>query len=294
MFPHGGSANELTRWATAASLVENGSFEISWTEPLIGKKCGYGAGRREDLFQQGPRDRCLAAPLYALRQDLCWAAKRLKHIRTRWFVMRLFIGHASTSSSRALARKGADEFSWRRSSSRHRSFSIACCFSRTSLLPCSSISPFACFTMPAALLLKRCFWAGLLSGVAVTSEFSAIFAIFVFAAGLLFTGKRERYRRLSYFILGGAPFALLLLLYNNSLFGSPFSISYAHESFPEWAGVRVRAFRHRLSDTQTGFCCLSPARGLLFLLTDSHSVGHCSFQLARATKTSGIGSRFVR
>jgi len=24
MFPHGGSANELTRWATAASLVERG------------------------------------------------------------------------------------------------------------------------------------------------------------------------------------------------------------------------------------------------------------------------------
>lgn len=29
MFPHGGSANELTRWATAASLVEKDSFEIS-------------------------------------------------------------------------------------------------------------------------------------------------------------------------------------------------------------------------------------------------------------------------
>ncbi len=36
MFPHSSSANELTRWATAASIVEKGSFDIAWIEPLIG------------------------------------------------------------------------------------------------------------------------------------------------------------------------------------------------------------------------------------------------------------------
>ena len=47
MFPHGGSANELTRWATAASIVEKGSFDIAWTEPLIGPNV--------DTARVGPR-----------------------------------------------------------------------------------------------------------------------------------------------------------------------------------------------------------------------------------------------
>ncbi|MGI8669813.1 MAG: hypothetical protein ACR2J3_08190 [Aridibacter sp.] len=38
LFSNNGSANDLTRWATTVSLVENTSFEISWTKDLIGDR----------------------------------------------------------------------------------------------------------------------------------------------------------------------------------------------------------------------------------------------------------------
>jgi hypothetical protein len=36
VYPHFPSANELSRWATVASLVEHRTLETSWSQPLIG------------------------------------------------------------------------------------------------------------------------------------------------------------------------------------------------------------------------------------------------------------------
>ncbi|PYJ07066.1 MAG: hypothetical protein DMF06_16785 [Verrucomicrobia bacterium] len=266
MFPHGGSANELTRWATAASLVENGSFEISWTEPLLGKNVDTAVVGEKTYSNKAPGTAVLAAPFYALSRIFV-GPPNASNIRTSWFLMRLFIGTLPLLLLGLwLYRKGADEFSL-------ATFLFATPLFLYSLLFFSHVFVAVLVYFAFRLLydagggsLKKCFWAGVLSGVAVTSEFSAVFAIFVFAAGLLFTGKRERYRRLSYFILGGAPFALILLLYNNALFGSPFSISYAHESFPEWAGVASQGvFGIGFPTLSNGILLLlSPSRGLLF------------------------------
>lgn len=266
MFPHGGSANELTRWATAASLVENGSFEISWTEPLIGKNVDTARVGEKTYSNKAPGTAVLAAPLYALSRIFV-GPPNASNIRTSWFVMRLFIGTLPLLLLGLwLHRKGADEFSLATLLFATPLFLYSLLFFSHVFVAVLVYFAFRLLYDAGGASLKKCFWAGLLSGVAVTSEFSAIFAIFVFAAGLLFTGKRERYRRLSYFILGGAPSALLLLLYNNSLFGSPFSISYAHESFPEWAGVASQGvFGIGVPTLSNGLLLLlSPARGLLF------------------------------
>ena len=266
MFPHGGSANELTRWATAASLVENGSFEISWTEPLLGKNVDTAVVGEKTYSNKAPGTAVLAAPFYALSRIFV-GPPNASNIRTSWFLMRLFIGTLPLLLLGLwLYRKGADEFSL-------ATFLFATPLFLYSLLFFSHVFVAVLVYFAFRLLydagggsLKKCFWAGVLSGVAVTSEFSSIFAILVFAAGLLFTAKRERYRRVSYFVLGGAPFALLLLLYNNALFGSPFSISYAHESFPEWAGVASQGvFGIGFPTLSNGILLLlSPSRGLLF------------------------------
>jgi hypothetical protein len=108
--------------------------------------------------------------------------------------------------------------------------------------------------------------AGVLSGLAVISEFPAVFPVAVFAIGILFMDKRERVARLGYFVLGGLPFAIFLLGYNNSLFGSPFSFSYAHETFPEWAEVaNTGVFGIGFPTISNLFLLLlSPSRGLFF------------------------------
>ena len=90
MFPHGGSANELTRWATAASLVEKGSFEISWTEDLIGKNVDTARIGDKTYSNKPPGTAVLAAPFYALTRIFI-GAPDASNIRISWFVMRFFL-----------------------------------------------------------------------------------------------------------------------------------------------------------------------------------------------------------
>ena len=110
------------------------------------------------------------------------------------------------------------------------------------------------------------FVAGLLCGIAVISEFPAVIPAAVFGVGLIFADKRERLKRPFYFLLGGLPFALLLGWYNHALFGSAFSFSYSHESFPEWAEVAGRGvFGIGWPSLSNLYLLLvSPSRGLFF------------------------------
>ena len=113
---------------------------------------------------------------------------------------------------------------------------------------------------------RNCLLAGFLSGLAVISEFPAVFAVIVFGIGLFFTDKRERNNRVLSYAIGGLPFLIFLLVYNNALFGSPFSFSYAHESFPEWAEVAGQGvFGIGIPSPANFFLLLfSPSRGLFF------------------------------
>jgi hypothetical protein len=266
MFPHGGSANELTRWATAASLIEHRSFEISWTESLIGKNVDTARVGDALYSNKAPGTAVLAAPLYALTRIFV-GPPNPSNIRTSWFVMRLLIG---TLPLFLLAlwfyRKKGDEFSLATVLFATPLFLYSLLFFSHVFVAVLVYFAFCLLFDAGGTTPKKCLWAGLLSGLAVTCEFSSLFAILIFVAGLLFTGKRERYRRVAFFVLGGVPFAILLLIYNNSLFGSPFSVSYAHEGFPEWAEVASQGVFGIGFPTPSNalLLLLSPARGLLF------------------------------
>src|SRR5580765_3168976 len=90
MYPHGGSANELTRWATAASIVEQGSFEISWTEPLIGPNVDTAKVGDKFYSNKAPAPAILAAPVYALTRIFI-GPPTASNIRISWFMMRFFL-----------------------------------------------------------------------------------------------------------------------------------------------------------------------------------------------------------
>lgn len=266
MFPHGGSANELTRWATAASIVEKQSFEISWTENLIGKNVDTAVINNQTYSNKAPGTAIVAVPFYALTRIFI-GEPNASNIRTSWFVMRFFV---STLSLLLLAfwlyKKDADALSlsallfatplfvYSLLFFSHVFVAVAVYFAFRFLYDGEKVSP------------RKCLYAGLLGGLAVVSEFPAVFAIAVFGIGLFFTEKNERAKRLLWFALGGLPFLIFLLIYNNALFGSPFSMSYAHESFPEWAEVAGQGvFGINFPTPQNFFLLLlSPSRGLLF------------------------------
>lgn len=266
MFPHGGSANELTRWATVVSLVERGTFEISETEKLIGKNVDTAKLGNYTYSNKAPGTAILATPFYAVTRIFI-GAPDASNIRISWFVMRFAV---STLPLFILAfwlyRREADAFSL-------ATLLFATPLFVYSLLFFSHVSV-AVFIYLAFRLLydkdfttkRNCLTAGFLSGFAVISEFPAVFPVLVFGIGLFFTDKRERRDRILFYALGGLPFLIFLLVYNNALFGSPFSMSYAHESFPEWAEVAGQGVFGINFPTPYNFflLLLSPSRGLFF------------------------------
>ena len=266
MYPHGGSANELTRWATAASIVEKGSFEISWTEPLIGPNVDAAIVDGRVYSNKPPGGALLGVPAYAAAR-LFVGPPTASNIRVTWLAMRLLV---STLPLLLLAfwlyKKGTDEFG------------LAVLLFATPLAVygvllfshvLAAVLVYAAFRLlydDGELTGKRLILAGAASGAAVITEFPALFAIAVFGAGLLFTDRVGLAKRVGLFVAGGAPFAGILLIYNKVLFGSALSFSYAHERLPEWAEVASKGVLGIGLPTPSNFYLLlaSPSRGLLF------------------------------
>jgi hypothetical protein len=266
IFPHGGSANELTRWATAASLIEKSSFEITWTEDLIGKNVDTARVGDKTYSNKPPGTAVLAAPVYALTRVFV-GAPDASNIRISWLAMRFFI---STLPLLLLGlwlySRDTDEMS------------LAALFFATPLFVYSLL--FFSHVLVAVLLyfafrllydterifLRNCVLGGLLCGFAVACEFPAIVPVAVFGAGLFFADRRSWFQNIFFFALGGAPFAVLLLVYNYAVFGSPFALSYAYETFPEWAEVAGQGVFGISYPTLSNIylLLLSPARGLFF------------------------------
>lgn len=266
MFPHGGSANELTRWATTASLVEKHSFEISWTESLIGPQVDTAKIDNRVYSNKAPAPAVLAVPFYFIT-SLFIGPPNAENIRISWFVMRLFVGTIPVLLLGFwLSRQKADAISL-------STFLFATPLFLYSLLLFShalvAVLIYFAFrflfdgTKPG---LKQCVGAGVLSGLAVASEFPAIVAVAVFTIGLALMKGRDRTRRLLLFVAGGFPFAVALMIYNYQLFGSPFALSYMHESFAEWAEVSNRGVLGvSFPSPGNAFLLLfSPSRGLFF------------------------------
>lgn len=268
MFPHGGSANELTRWAAAASLVEKGSFEISWTEDLIGKNVDTARVNDKTYSNKPPGTAVLAAPFYAVTR-LFIGAPDASNIRVSWFVMRFFL---STVPLLILGfwlyTRESDEVSLAALMFGTPLFVYSLLFFSHVLVAVLLYFAFRLLYDTERIFLRNCVAAGLLCGFAVTCEFTAIVPVLVFGVGLIFADRRNEnlWQNPFFFALGGLPFAVLLLIYNYSIFGSPFTTSYAFETFPEWAEVAGQGVFGIGFPTLSNIYLLlfSPSRGLFF------------------------------
>ena len=268
MFPHGGSANELTRWATAVSLVERSSFEISWSEDLIGKNVDTARVGDKTYSNKPPGTAVLAAPVYALTRIFI-GAPDASNIRISWFVMRLFL---STLPLLLLGfwlyNRDSDEVSLAALLFATPLFVYSLLFFSHVLVAVLLYFAFRLLYDTERIFLRNCVLAGFLCGFAVTCEFPAVVPVLIFAIGLFFADKRNesRWQNVFFFALGGLPFALFLLIYNYAIFGSPFALSYAYESFPEWAEVAGQGVFGIGFPTLSNIYLLlfSPSRGLFF------------------------------
>jgi hypothetical protein len=236
VFPHFVSPNELTRWALVASVVEHGTIEVSAVASILGP-------RFEDLAvidgrqysNKAPGAALIAAPGYLVvrpfigppsRENLRVALTAMRWSGTTIPLVLMFI-----AAARAARRRGGDA-----------AFAIAVIALATPLLAYGlllfSHALVGAALFGAWLLLyverKWAVAAGALIGVAVAAEYPVVLAAAVLAGGLLL--QRE-WRRLALVIAGGAPFAILLAVYQHAAFGSITASPYLYEKSPEYRAL---------------------------------------------------------
>jgi hypothetical protein len=239
-----------TNWASAASLVERGSFDISWARPLTGTSDNAISIGENAYSADAPGIAVVGAPVYALTR-LVVGPPTESNLRTSLFVMRLCLATLPLLLVAVwLYSRETDDLSL------------------ATLLFATPLFVYSLLLLPhvlAAVIVYfafrviydqryvmpwHAFLAGMTSGIGVLIEYSAAVPVAVFGVGLLFADKRERVRRVAYFVIGILPFVGLLVWYDHALFGTLLPYTMPHIGWPSLWNYY--------------YLLLSPSRGLLF------------------------------
>lgn len=238
VYAHFPSPNEFTRWLLDASIVERRTIEVSAFAPLLGP-------RFEDLAVAGGRTYSNKAPGLALIALPGYLAARPlvgppspAAMRGSLTAMRLM---GSTLPLVLLA------FLFRHAARKAGADQDAIAFAVAALLFALPTFTYGLLLFSHSLVgaaLFGAWWllfgrradsmagdvaAGALIGVAVLSEYPAVFPAAVLVIGKL--AARE-WRRSAAVALGGIPFALILGGYQKLAFGSPLALPSSHEKYP--------------------------------------------------------------
>lgn len=240
LFSNSGSSNDLTRWATTASLVENNSFDISWTKDLIdGEFTDVSETPDGEIYsKKSPGIAILSAPFYAVTRVILGKPAR-ENVRTSWFVMRFAISTLPLLF-----------FAFWLLNNEVDAYSVGVLLFATPLFPYSllyyshvlvAVLVYLAFRLiydTRRVFPERCFGAGLLLGFSFLCEFSALVPVVIFGLGLFFTESRDRLRRILFYLSGIAPFIFILALYNRVVFGSVLATFSQYElTYPTLAAV---------------------------------------------------------
>jgi hypothetical protein len=243
VFPHFQSPNELTRWATAAALVEHGTFEVSSVLPLLAP--GF-----EDLAVKDGRTFSNKAPGGALAGLPGYLAARLftpaetrASMRPQVNAMRLVASTLPAIALAFLVVASAERFG---RGARAPFLVLVLLFGTPlfayglllfshALVACCLFGAWVALFLPdGGRSAARDVVAGMLIGLATFSEYTAAVPGLVL---LVCAAPRIRVTGLLRVVLGGLPFAVALGLYDLACFGSAFRPSYRFEKLAEYRAV---------------------------------------------------------
>lgn len=253
MFLQGNSGNELSRWATTVSLVENTSFELSPLEKLIGQNADVVKVGERSYSKNPPGVAVLSAPFYALTRIFI-GEPNTKNLKISWFILRFCIGTLPLLFLAIwLVQKDTDTFSLATLLFATPLFVYSLLYFSHVLVAVLVYFIFRLLFDVERVGLRDCFRAGFLSGFTVICEFPALIPILIFLLGLFFTEHHNRSRRVFFFLVGLLPLPGLLFLYNYAIFGHAIPAFYLAEFsfyFPTPYNIFITLF--------------SPSRGLFF------------------------------
>lgn len=227
VFPHFVSPNEFSRWLLAASIIEDGTVEVTRLAPLFGP-------RFEDLATIDGRLYANKAPGAAFAGLPGYVAARSLGLRASLTAMRLF---AATLPLLLLAvlfiRMGR---AWEADEERIAAVVFILLFATPLfayglLLFSHALVAAALFGAWGALGRRRDVAAGALAGLAVMAEYPAAIPVAVLLGALLVTRSWQRAAR---FIGGGVPFALALAAFHYAAYGSIFGLPFGNDTLPQF------------------------------------------------------------
>ena len=267
VFPHFLSANELTRWAAVAGLVERGSLDVAWATPLIGPPMDVARHGAHLYPNKAPGLTFLSLPAYLVARPFL-GPPSTGNLRWSLTVMRLVtVTLPGLLLGLLLARSTGDD-----------SFAVVSLLFATPVFVFGTL--YFSHVTAAALLygayllalrgragpqaLGRTAMAGFLAGLAVVTEYPAALGA-VILGGLLLSFP-DRVRRFGAYVAGGVPWGIALALYNRALFGSYLSLSTANEAAANLAAQNAHGIFRVVWPTWLGLSTIltSPSRGLLF------------------------------
>ena len=230
VFPHFVSPNEMTRWATAASLVERHTFEITPLLPLLGGSAFEDASEVDGRIysNKAPGAALAGLPAYALARAVAGppsaATMRMTANAMRFLAATVPLLLLAWAVVRASGRRGA-------APERIDATVLALLFATPlfvyGLLNFSHALTAAALFGAWALLFSEpngavnAYAAGALMGLATVSEYPCAIAAVVLVACA--------WRRAPRIIAGALPFAIGLAVYDKLLFGSIFALSSGNE-----------------------------------------------------------------
>lgn len=227
VFPHFVSPNELSRWLLDASIVENGTIEVTRLAPLLGPSF-------EDLSAVGGRLYSNKAPGTNLLSLPGYLAARLFTTQLRPLLTAERLA-AATLPLVLLA------FLFIRLGKRRQIDDDRCRVVVWILLFATPLFAYGLLLFSHALVASALFaaWyflheeprdllAGALLGLAVAAEYPIVVPAVILVAPLV------RSRRILAVIAGGAPFAIALGAYHTIAFGGPLRNPYPFSKVPEY------------------------------------------------------------
>lgn len=227
VYPHFVSPNEISRWLLAASIVEDGTVEVTRLAPMFGPRFEDLATIEGRLYaNKAPAAALLGLPGYALTRT---SGLRVSLTAMRWLAATLPLLLLALAFIR-LGRR------WEAENGRIAEVVFLLLFATPLfayglLLFSHALVAAALFGAWLALDRKRDVLAGALAGVAVMAEYPAAIAVAVLLIALLVT---RQWRRAMLFTAGGAPFAIALAAFHHLAYGSIFGLPFGHDTLPQF------------------------------------------------------------
>jgi hypothetical protein len=265
IFPHFVSPNEMTRWATAASLVDFHTFEITPLLPLLGGNAFEDASEVDGRVysNKAPGVALAGLPAYVLGRAIAGppsaATMRMTANAMRFLAATVPLLLLVWAMARAAARLGAPR--GRIDVTVFALLFASPLFAYGLLNFSHALTAAALFGAWALLFIephnsRNVYAAGALIGLATISEYPCAIAGVVLIACA--------WRRAPRIIAGALPFAIGLAIYDKLLFGSVFALSSGNERNAQFrAMAREGLFGISLPQPSTLLRLLfDPSRGL--------------------------------